>query len=247
VTALKQIYAGAHDASGNAIYPGYPPGGESPPYAWPLWISGAEPKRIAGTLLYFFETGFFSDLVTGKPGWDFRGQNLADLLKAADEKTGQTLNAIDPDLSAFQAAGGKLIQYHGWADAAIPPTSSIGYYEEVAAKLGGRQKLASFYRLFMAPGMQHCGGGLGPSAVGGVFGPNPPIRDPAHDLVSALAQWVENGAAPLEITATLYRDGDPAKGIAAQRPWCTYPLVAHFSGQGAHTDASNFVCSVYSR
>ena len=92
--------------------------------------------------------------------------------------------------------------------------------------MGGLDSIQSFYRLFMAPGMEHCGGGPGPSAVGGVFGPPSPSRDPAHDVVSALAHWVEDGAAPTEITATQYRDNDPAKGVAAQRAWRAYPAVA---------------------
>jgi feruloyl esterase len=243
LTALEHLYAGARDSNGKSINPGYPAGGESLPYAWPLWITGTEPKRITATLLYAFEMGFFRDLVTGQSNWDFRGQDLADLLKQADAKMGGTINAVDPDLSAFRAAGGKLIQYHGWADAAIPPATSILYYDDVGAKMGGVQGLASFYRLFMAPGMQHCGGGLGPSAVGGVFGPNPPSRDPEHDLVSALSHWVEDGVAPEKITATLYQDGDPSKGIAAQRPWCAYPKVAQYNGQGRHSEAASFVCS----
>ena len=98
--------------------------------------------------------------------WDFRGQNLADALAQAEEKTGPAIDAADPDLSAFRDAGGKLIQYHGWNDAGIPAQSSIDYYEEVATKMGGIEKVQSFYRLFMAPGMQHCGLGLGPNAVG---------------------------------------------------------------------------------
>ena len=62
----------------------------------------------------------------------------------------------------------------------------------------------------MAPGMEHCGGGPGPNAIGGVFGPPPVSRDPAHDVVAALAHWVEDGVAPEQITATLYRDNDAA-------------------------------------
>ena len=71
VAALKTIYSGLHDASGNTIIPGYPPGGESGPVAWTLWITGAEPKRIAGTLIYGFGTGYFADMVFDKPDWDF--------------------------------------------------------------------------------------------------------------------------------------------------------------------------------
>jgi feruloyl esterase len=117
------------------------------------------------------------------------------------------------------------------------------YYESVAAKMGGVDAIQPFYRLFMAPGMLHCGIGDGPNAVGGVFGLPSPSRDPAHDVVSALAHWVEDGAAPSQIIATLYHDNDPAKGIAAQRPWCAYPTVAQHSGQGSRSEAASFACT----
>jgi hypothetical protein len=243
VATLSQIYSGAHDAAGKSIFPGYPPGVEAGPTAWSLWITGTEPKRGAGSLLYYFGTGFFANMALDTPEWDFRSLNLGDGLAKADEKTGQALNATDTDLSAFRAAGGKLLQYHGWSDAAIPAVSSIDYYEAVAAKMGGLDSIQSFYRLFMAPGMQHCGGGLAPSAVGGVFGFPSPSRDPAHDVVSALAHWVEDGAAPTRITATMYRDDDPSKGVVAQRPWCAYPATARFSGKGSRTEAASFACT----
>ncbi len=243
ITALKKIYSGMQDASGKSVFPGYPPGGEVGPAAWTLWLTGAEPKRIEGTLIYGFVTGYFADMVFDKPEWNFRGQNLADDLAQAEEKTGKAVDAADPDLSAFRDAGGKLLQYHGWDDAAIPAQSSIDYYEEVADKMGGIEKTQSFYRLFMAPGIQHCGLGLGPNAVGGVFGPPSPAHDPAHDVVAALAHWVEDGAAPDQIIATSYREDDPTKGIAAQRPWCPHPAVARYSGQGARTEAASYACT----
>jgi feruloyl esterase len=202
---------------------------------------------MAGTLLYGFGTGYFANMVFDKPGWDFRGQNVADDLAQAEQKTGKAVDSTDADLSAFQAAGGKLLQYHGWSDAAIPAGSSIAYYEQVMAKMRGIENIQSFYRLFMAPGMQHCGGGLAPNAVGGVFGMPSPSRDPAHDVVSALARWVEDGKAPDQIIATLYRNDDPSKGVAAQRPWCPYPAVARYSGQGSRTDAASYACTAPSK
>jgi Tannase and feruloyl esterase len=243
ITALKKIYSGMQDASGRSIFPGYPPGGESGPVAWSLWLTGVEPKRIQGTLIYAFMTGYFADMVFDKPDWNFHGQNVGDDFAQAQEKTEQAVDAVNPDLTAFRDAGGKLIQYHGWNDAAIPAQSSIDYYEEAAAKLGGIEKTQSFYRLFMAPGMQHCTLGLGPNAIGGVFGLPSVSRDPSHDVISALAHWVEDGAAPDQIIATLYRDNDPAKGIAAQRPWCPHPAVAQYSGKGDRADAASYACT----
>lgn len=113
----------------------------------------------------------------------------------------------------------------------------------MADRMGGIDQVKSFYRLFLAPGMMHCGLGPGPNAVGGVFGLPSPDHDPKHDVLAALAQWVEKGKAPETLIATRYKDDDPHKGVAAQRLWCVYPAVAHFSGKGEHSDAANFACA----
>src|SRR6202044_3254744 len=192
----------------------------------------------AGSLLNGFSSGYFANMIFNKPDWSPNDGSVAGDWSAS-QQTKDALDAVDPDLSAFRDAGGKLIQYHGWSDAAIPAQSSIDYYEEAAAKLGGIEKTQSFYRLFMAPGMQHCGLGLGPNAVGGVFGLPSPSRDPTHDVVAALAHLVEDGKAPDQIIATNYRDNDPPKGVVAQRPWCAYPAVSRYSGQGDRVDAAS--------
>jgi Tannase and feruloyl esterase len=243
VVTLRKIYSGAEDADGKSIFPGYPPGSESGPGTWVRWISGSDPKRTAATLLNGFGTGYFANMVFEKADWHIDGQNVNDALAAADKATAQALDAADPDLNAFNAAGGKLIQYHGWNDAAIPAQSSINYYQSVAAKMDQGGSVRSFYRLFMAPGMDHCGGGVGPNAVNGVFGLPSPSLDPAHDVVAALAHWVEDGVPPDHIIATRYYDNDPTKGIEAQLPWCAYPATARYSGQGNRSSATSFFCA----
>jgi Tannase and feruloyl esterase len=245
--ALKRIYSGLNDASGKTIFPGYSPGGEAGPAAWALWITGDEAHHTAGSLINGFATGYFAHMVFDKPDWRIDGQNVSDDLAAAEKKTGEALDSSDPDLSAFRAAGGKLIQYHGWNDAGIPPQSSVDYYEQSASKMGGLDNIRSFYRLFMAPGMDHCGGGPGPSAIGGVFGLPSVSRDPGHDVVAALAHWVEDGVAPNQIVAARYRDNDPAKGVDAQRPWCAYPATARYSGQGDRSAAASYACAAPSK
>ncbi len=238
---LKAIYGGTKDADGKLINPGFPVGGEAGPAAWSFWITGVDPQRTAGSLLNGFSSGYFANMIFNKPDWKPGDGSVAGDWSAS-QKTSEALDAVDTDLSAFKAAGGKLLQYHGWSDAAIPTTSSINYYNAVAEKFGGVEQIKSFYRLFLAPGMMHCGTGPGPSAVGGVFGPPAPDHDPSHDVLAALAQWVENDKAPDSIVATRYKDDDPSKGVAAQRPWCAYPAVASFTGKGDHSDAANFTC-----
>jgi feruloyl esterase len=111
----------------------------------------------------------------------------------------------------------------------------------VVAKLGQRNT-DKFLRFFMVPGMQHCGGGPGPNSFG-QRGNAPPF-DPAHNIYSALEQWVEKGVAPGTIIATKYvDDSNPAQGVKMTRPLCTYPQVAKYKGAGDANDAANFVCA----
>ena len=95
--------------------------------------------------------------------WDWRAFDLDRDLKVVDEKVGTIVNAVNPDLSAFKARGGKLILYHGWNDTAISPENTINYYSSVLSKMGAKQD--NWMRLFMIPGMGHCQGGPGPSQV----------------------------------------------------------------------------------
>ncbi|HET6955687.1 MAG TPA: tannase/feruloyl esterase family alpha/beta hydrolase, partial [Vicinamibacterales bacterium] len=67
-------------------------------------------------------------------------------------------------------------------------------------------------------------------------------RDADHDALRALERWVESGTAPAQIIGTKYVDGDPAKGVAFQRPLCPYPQVAKYKGSGEMNDAGNFAC-----
>jgi feruloyl esterase len=104
----------------------------------------------------------------------------------------------------------------------------------------GAKESKTFVRLFMVPGMQHCGGGPGPNSFGAL---SVAQGDPEHDLAAALEQWVDKGVAPEQIIATKYKVGaNPASGVARTRPLCAYPKVARWSGQGSTDDAANFQC-----
>jgi len=131
------------------------------------------------------------------------------------------IDSADPNLSAFRKRGGKLIQYHGWNDPAIPPRSSIRYYENVRKTMGG--DVGGFYRLYLIPGMLHCGGGVGPGTV---------------DWLSQIDSWVTENKAPGELTATAGRGQAP--GGPPSQELCPYPGVARKSGDG-------FACAVSKR
>jgi hypothetical protein len=227
VATVRKIYAGTSDANGQRLYAGYAPGSEAGKNGWADWITGTGQSPTVGATWQLFNNGFWGDFVYGGITWDPRAFNLDRDLGFADGRVGDTLNATNPDLSPFSTRGGKLIQYHGWADSVVPPQSSIDYHQTVADKMGGADKIAAFYRLFMVPGMQHCSGGPGPNKFDGL---------------SALTAWVEKGEAPTQLLATKYVNDDVTKGIAIQRQLCVHPQVAHYSGQGSRAEAANYVC-----
>ena len=103
------------------------------------------------------------------------------------------------------------------------PRSTINYYEKVASAMGGVEKTRDFYRLFMAPGMDHCSGGEGPDSF---------------DTLAALEDWVERGKAP-EVLIASHRKGD---AVDRTRPLCAYPKRARWKGTGSMSAAASFAC-----
>ncbi len=108
-----------------------------------------------------------------------------------------------------------LIQYHGWADPQIQPLSSVQYFETVIRRMGGASNVGDHYRLFMVPGMAHCGSGEGTSTF---------------DMLNALERWVEHGEAPASIPASRVIEGR----VDRTRPLCPYPPASHVQGIRRH-------------
>ena len=235
IAALNKVYSGPHDSKGRQILPGFSPGGEEGGNGWASWVTGAAPRRSTQT---GFGYGFFANMVFNDAAWDFKTFNFDTGVKIADDKQNANLSATDPNLKPFKARGGKLIIYHGWSDVAIPPLGTIHYYNTVESAMGARETDA-FVRLFMVPGMQHCGGGPGPNS----FGDSGTATDAQHDIYQALELWVEKGTPPEKIIATKYvSDFNPAQGVKMTRPLCPFPQVAKYKGTGDTNDAANFVC-----
>jgi len=229
VKALRKLYDGMRDAKGRLLYPGYSPSGEADQAGWGPWITGAAPEK---SLMFAFGTGFYKNIVFNDPAWDYKKFTDADF-KTAEAKTASIMNSTDPNLRRFKARGGKLILYHGWCDAAIPAQAVIDYYRSVQKKMGSKGT-AEFVRLFMVPGMQHCGGGAGPNTFG-QFGVAQ--GDARSNIAAALEKWVETGAAPEEIVAT-----KKTSSAVRTRPLCAYPRVAKYKGTGSTDEAGNFDC-----
>lgn len=238
IAALKKLYAGPASPKGIHIFPGYSVGGEAGFGGWSTWISGSTQGR---SLQFAFSTGFFRNMVFNNAAWDYNTLNFDGDVKTVDERQARTLNATDPNLKAFHARGGKLILYHGWSDAAIPPLSTVNYYNQVTSTMGAREA-AQFVRLFMAPGMQHCSGGPGPNNFD-QFGASTSPVDPLHSAFAAVEAWVEKDVAPAQIIATKYaNDLTPGRDVKMTRPLCPYPQVAKYKGAGDANAVESFAC-----
>jgi len=162
------------------------------------------------------------------PAWDWRTLSLetfsAFFARSVTEV--DPVMAANPDLGPFFARGGKIIAYHGFNDSGILPQGSIGYYEAVAKALRrSPAELQADFRLFMLPGVGHCGGGDVPQVS-------------ADTLSDALVKWVERGVAPDRLSA---RQSYPDSRTRA-RPVCSYPALPYYRGSGHPDQASSFEC-----
>lgn len=230
--ALQKMYSGPMTSSGDNIFPGMTLGSErsgtgfggTTPSGWAglvLNIGGREAFAVAIAKSSMRYMAFPQD----RPDWDAStfdfdagGQQLAAL--------GSLVDAVDPDLSDFAARGAKLLMYFGWSDPLLMPQMGVDYYE--AALEANGPSTADFFRLFMMPGVFHCGGGYGPDRFDGM---------------TSLIEWVENGTPPDAIQASQVEDGK----VIRSRPLCPYPQVARYNGLGDVNNASNFTCEAPSR
>jgi tannase/feruloyl esterase len=212
IETVRKIYAApTNPRTHQVIFPGFEPGSEM---GW---------RTMAGPQPFGLGTDLFKYIVFQDPNWDYKTFDF-DRDEARTELADHgVMNAMNPDLRPFAERGGKLVQYHGWADPQIAPGSSVTYYKNVMESMGGAAPVQNFYRLFMVPGMAHCGGGDGTS----IF-----------DMLGAVEQWVEKGKAPDQVPASRERNGQ----VDRTRPLCPYPQVAQYKGSGSTDEAANFVC-----
>jgi feruloyl esterase len=208
VEAATRMYTAPKNPRTNTpVYFNVEPGSE---LGWSMLARGPEPFSAA--------TDQFRYVVFKNPAWDWHSLNLDTDVALADKIDDDTINAGNPNIKAFLDHGGKLLMYHGWSDPGVPPLASVNYYKTAVDTLGGESKTADSIRLFMVPGMGHCGGGEGPNKF---------------DMMSAMTAWRENGQTPRRIIAS--RPG-------RTRPLCAYPQAAKYKGSGSPDDAANFVC-----
>jgi feruloyl esterase len=210
VVAARRIYGPVIDPRTRAqISSGLEPGSE---LQWGA-VAGNQPHSMYNDLFRF--------VVMNDRNWDYRTLDISQLELARKADNG-VLAATSTELTPFVSRGGKLIIYHGWGDQNIPPRESVNYYNGLV-KTMGKEKVGDAVRLFMVPGMGHCGGGDGPNDF---------------DMLAALERWRERGNAPTEILASQVNEGR----VSRTRPLCPYPQVAKYRGTGGIDRAENFVC-----
>lgn len=234
IDTLKGLYGRAGNEPGAAPTPGLSMGDET---GWKAWVIGTDPLESYGTR---YVINYFRYMVTGDPKFNVLTADPKELMRESIEKNAADLDATNPDLSRFAAHGGKLILFHGWDDPAIPPGYTILYFESVEKRMGA-EKTASFARLYMVPGMEHCGLGPGANSLGQYGGET--SAGPKYGLFDSLQHWVEQGSPLNDVVATHYAVGADGKVEPAfTRPLCAYPEIAKYSGSGDTNDAANFSC-----
>jgi hypothetical protein len=202
------------------------PRGTDGSFLWYGLAKGAPLSSLAGTSPFPIAVDHFRYWIERNPAFDWHTLDYAGFEQGF--RTSQALfNGVigtdNPDLSAFRNARGKAIIWHGWSDQLIFPQGTIDYYNRVIDTLHSTEQVQRFARLFMAPGVFHCGGGIGPQ----VF-----------DMFGALVRWVETGEAPDQIVASRVENGV----VVRTRPLCAYPYVARYDRKGDPNSADSFKC-----
>ena len=234
LAALKTAWNGPiNPRTGERIFSGLPVGSESAVFG--LAFQG-DTVTWPSQQLYMFNWALGAS-------WTYPAFDLDRDMDTVDARLASILNANDPDLTRFKAAGGKLMMFNGTADPGVPFSSPIEYYERVVQAQGGDLAgTQSFFRFYQVPGMGHCSsitGGPGVGDFGQSYSQFVP-KDQAHDILLKLVDWVENKNAPDSVIATKY--ADPAgSSVAMERPICTYPQIPTYQG-GDTTQANSYKC-----
>ncbi|MYW62506.1 tannase/feruloyl esterase family alpha/beta hydrolase [Streptomyces sp. SID8379] len=219
---VRKIWDGPRTTSGQKLWPGVPVGADLTGLAHSAadtdgTVKG-QPFQVPALWVQLF--------LRKNPDFDLTKITYSDftkLFRQSQAEYDKVIGTDDPDLSDFRKSGGKLLTWHGAADQFIPTQGTVEYHKQVEREMGGSKRVDDFYRLFLAPGTNHCG-------LNGTDG--------SADGLSALTAWVEHGTAPATLPATLIN----AKGEKVDRDLCAYPEVSRYKGHGDPALAASFRC-----
>ncbi|WP_406330221.1 tannase/feruloyl esterase family alpha/beta hydrolase [Streptomyces sp. NBC_00203] len=221
VTTLQRIYAGPTDENGKLLYPGYQLRGSE--LNWAGIITPATATSNSGDISFVRETLRYQIFDSPQPALTYKDVKFTAAYYKKVMQLGEGMyDATDPDLSAFKKAGGKLILWHGLGDQHIPAVGTMAYYKAVEKVMGGETATKSFARLFLLPGVAHCGGGQGPNTF---------------DALTAMTDWVTKGEAPSSLTTTSV---DSSGKVTSTRPVYPFPYYAKNTTGGSADDASSY-------
>lgn len=225
---VAKIWQGARSTTGKFLWYGLEPGASFAGIGNTVTANGQTVGAPFPLVLEYLGTWVQQNPPVPRGTWDWTTTTYArfdQLFRQSVDLFGDVMGTDNPDLRGLKKAGGKLLVYHGLADPLIFTEGTVNYYQRVQRLIGDREATADFARVFLAPGMAHCGGGPG--------------AQPANAL-SKLVDWVENGRAPKSLDGVI-RDRSTG-AVVATRPICMYPKVAAYTGQGPTTEASSFAC-----
>ncbi|KAL1304978.1 hypothetical protein AAFC00_003883 [Neodothiora populina] len=234
VTAVRNVYSQLYDQQGTLLFPRLSPGTE---------VDAAADGTLTGSVQALTHD-WFAYAVYNDKDWDPKTLGQADytLSDNLDEVHGY-VSTNSGDLSAFRAAGGKLIVHHGMQDHVITGEQSMRYYIHVAQTMGiTHGQMDQFFRFFRISGAGHCAVGDG----AWMFGQNGLARAASDNIINDLVNWVENGDAPDTLTGTKFVNDDSSQGIAFERPHCRFPYRTTYDGVGDPNITTSWTCEYIS-
>jgi hypothetical protein len=190
--------------------------------SWPTWY--AQSNAAFPGLGPLFTMSVVNNLLSTTPPSDWLAYDFKANSHVVESLAAQ-IDVTDTDLRPFASAGGKLLVWQGTSDIAVSPQGTIDYVNSVKASVGPNAD--AFMRLYVAPNVQHCGGGAG--------------ADRTTALLPALDAWATSNAAPADLTAAKL---DASGATVLSRPLCRYPTFAKYRGSGSVNDAGSYVCSL---
>jgi hypothetical protein len=221
IKAVKTIYAGV-DLGNGIAYPGFPFGQESKPEGWQNWITGPNARFLQRsgypTAQSYFGIEIFKYFILQDPRWDYSTYDFKGHEKEI-RYVSTYLDAVSTDYSGLKKRKGKIIFWHGWNDPAISAYATIDHYKAVQA---GDPDVRDYMRLFLLPGVLHCGGGDGPAQI---------------DWIGLIRDWVEKNKAPERVIVSKAVDGKEV----ITRPVFPYPVESAYDGKGDPNKESSFV------